>query len=713
MNALVRATTGRRTAWIVALVGLVLAMGVTFGLGEAERNPSPTDSLPAGSDSTLGVELQQQLPEDDEAAAIVLFTADDGIEALLPELEQALADAREAIGGTEPQGQQGGEQGQPGGEQGQPGGGQGGPPAGLQPSEDGTAALGVLTVPSATASETAQSVGDLREALRASVPDGVEVQVTGPAAIEADLAGVFQGANTTLLMVTALVVAFLLIVTYRSPVLWLVPLVVVGVADRLAAVLATQLLAAFGVPWDESTIGILSVLVFGAGTNYALLIISRYRDELRAREDRHEAMAIALRRASEAVLNTATTVVVGVLMLLLSVVPATRGLGLATAVGVVTAAVFVLLVLPPALVVFGRWIFWPKVPRVGEAALTESRTIWTRIGDRVAARPGAFIVGTFVFLALAAIGLTQVRLGLSTEEQFLDRPEAITAAERVAESFPAGSADPTVVVIGSEDEQTVGEVLAAVEEVEGVDTVTPSGAGGGVTQLNVILSDTAGSEGAVTAIQDIRSAVSDVPDVHVTGSEAQAIDADDGAARDRLVIMPLVLGLVLLALVGLLRSLLAPAILVGTVVASFAASMGLSWWLFTGVLGFSALDSSVPLLSFLFLVALGVDYNVFLITRTVEETKEHGTRRGVLRALSATGGVITSAGILLAAVFAVLGVLPLVVLAQVGTVICLGVLLDTLLVRTVLVPAIVLKLGDTFWWPRKVRPVEAAAPVEG
>src|SRR5690606_12991467 len=227
--------------------------------------------------------------------------------------------------------------------------------------------------------------------------------------------------------------------------------------------------------------------------NSALLSISGDRDGRRAREDRHEAMAMALHRASEAVLNTASTVVVGVLMLLLSVVPATRGLGLASAVGVVTAAVFVLLVLPPSLVVFGRWIFWPKVPRVGEAALTESRTVWTRIGDRVAARPGAFIVGTPVFLALGAVGVTQTQLGLSTEEQFLDRPEAITAAERVAESFPAGSADPTVVVIGSEDEQVVGEVIEAVQDVGGVEAVTPNAAGGGVTQLDVILSEAAGS----------------------------------------------------------------------------------------------------------------------------------------------------------------------------------------------------------------------------
>ncbi len=272
------------------------------------------------------------------------------------------------------------------------------------------------------------------------------MQVTGPAAVQADLAAVFEGANTRLLLATASVVAVLLILTYRSPILWLVPLLVVGIADQLATVLATHVLTATGTPWDESTLGILSVLVFGAGTDYALLLISRYRDELRAEPDRYAAMRRALRRTGEAVLVSATTVVLALLTLLLSAFPSTRGLGLASAVGIVVAAGFALIVLPSVLVLFGRWVFWPLVPRVGQTSLTDSRSFWRRIGDRVAARPAAFVVATCLVLAALAAGVTQIRTGLSTSDQFLRKPEAIAASERLAQSFPAGSADPLVVV---------------------------------------------------------------------------------------------------------------------------------------------------------------------------------------------------------------------------------------------------------------------------
>lgn len=683
VDGLVGLITGRRTAWLVVVVGVLLAMVAIGVVGEAERDPQPTDTLAAGYDSTRGVDLQQQLPSEDTAAAVVLFTADDAIGPQLPALEAL-------VGGIDT--------------------GVPGPPAFVQPAEDGTAALSVLNVPAETATEVAQSVTDLRTQLREGAPDGVEAQVTGPAAIRADLTEVFAGANTTLLIFTASVVAVLLLITYRSPFLWLIPLAVVALADRAAALLATQVLAAFGVPWDESTIGILSVLVFGAGTNYALLLISRYRDELRVREDRFAAMNIALRRAAEAVFASAATVVVGVLTLLLSVFPSTRGLGLASAVGILVAASFVLLVLPAALVLFGRWIFWPKVPRVGEQALVDKRTGWRRIGDAVARRPVAFIAGTLALLTAMALGLTQFSLGLAADEQFLDEPEAITAATRLAESFPAGSSDPAVVVTATEDEQVVAGLVADLEALDEVLTVSVSAQGGGVTQVDAVLDAEPGSDQAREAVTQVRQVAAEVPQTYVTGSEAQGLDELDGNSRDRLVILPLILVLVLVALMGLLRSVVAPVLLVASVIASFAAALGVSWWLFTGVLGFSGIDPTVPLLSFLFLVALGVDYNIFLITRTLEESRTAGTREGVLRALSATGGVITSAGILLAAVFAVLGVLPLVVLAQVGAVICIGVLLDTLLVRTVLVPALVLTLGDRFWWPRRVGPGTAPGP---
>jgi putative drug exporter of the RND superfamily len=675
-SPLVRLVTGRRTAWAVALLALLLAGLVITGVGEAERASTSTDNLPRDADSTLAVQLQDELPDEDTSTAVVLWTAegdgtlDQGFVAGLPD---ALAAVRADLGLPE-----------------------GGPPP--QPSEDGTAAVAVLPVPQASATDNAALVGDLRGALRGDVPEGVTVQVTGPAAVEADLAAVFDGANSTLLLTTAGVVALLLLLTYRSPLLWLVPLTVVGVADRLSAVLATQVLAAFEIAWDESTVGILSVLVFGAGTDYALLLISRYRDELRSTEDRFAAMAQALRRTAEAVLSSATTVVLGLLTLLLSLIPTTRGLGLACAVGVVVAAAFVLVVLPAALVVFGRWIFWPKVPRVGQAPLVESRSLWRRVGDRVAARPVTFLLVSAVLLGGLMSGVPRIETGLSASDQFLDTPEAITAAERLAESFPAGSSDPVQVLTRGDADA----VLDAVRDLEGVVSAEETRSGGGLAQVDVVVDAAPGSEASRDAVLAIRDAVDPLPSTYVGGTEAQAIDAGDAAARDRWVIFPLILLLVLLALGLLLRSVVAPLLLVATVVVTYVASLGLSWWLFTGVFGFAALDVGVPLLAFLFLVALGVDYNIFLVTRAREEARRHGPRAGMLRALTATGGVITSAGILLAAVFAVLGVLPLVVLAQLGVVICVGVLLDTLLVRTVVVPALGVVLGERFWWPRRV-----------
>jgi RND superfamily putative drug exporter len=647
----------------VVIIALLASGALIGGLGEAERTPGVSDNLPDGYDSTTVAELSQELPSGEGSVALALFTADEGQldQAFLAELGQEY-DA-------------------------------------IQPSEDGTAVIAVIPVDATGATEIADRVAELREQLDEQVPEGVTAQLTGPAAIQADLAGVFDGADITLLLATAAVVAVLLIITYRSPFLWLVPLIVVGIADRLAAVLATHGLAATGVVWDESTVGILSVLVFGAGTDYALLLISRYRDELRSHENRYVAMRTAVRGTVEPVLASSTTVVLGLLTLLLSVIPTTRGLGLACAIGVVVAATFALVVLPCALVLFGRWVFWPLVPRVGQPALVESRTsLWRRLGERVAARPAIFASAAVLVVASLALGLTQVEQGLSESEQFLDTPESIVAADRIAESYPAGSVDPTVVLTRADPQ----EVAATVEDVEGVASVRPGAEGDGLAQLDVVLDARAGSDQAATAVEDLRSALASYDDTWVGGSEAEALDADAAAQRDRWVLIPLILGLVLLGLGLLLRSVAAPLLLVATVVGTYFGALGASWWIYTGVFGFEAMDVGVPLLAFLFLVALGVDYNIFLVTRALEEARGHGVREGMLRGLTATGGVITSAGILLAAVFAVLGVLPLVVLAQLGIVIFVGVLLDTLLVRTVLVPALTWLLGEKFWWPRKV-----------
>ena len=408
----------------------------------------------------------------------------------------------------------------------------------------------------------------------------------------------------------------------------------------------------------------------------------------------------ALSATSEAVLTSSTTVVLGLLTLLLSVFPTTRALGLACAVGIVVAATAVLVVLPCALVLVGRWVFWPLVPRLGQPTLVNSRSLWQRVGNIVDRRPGTAIVVCSVILGGLALGLTQVQTGLSEADQFLDKPEAILAGERLAESFPAGFSDPTIVVT----RQNVGTLRDTLEAVPGVEATRPGPAAGGLAQIDVVLEADPGSDEAQYTVERIRDAVADVDATYVGGTEVTQIDEAAVSARDQLIIIPIILAVVIVALVLFLRSLVAPVILVASVVATYLASLGASWWIFTQVFGFERLDVGVPLLAFLFLVALGVDYNIFLVTRAAEEAREHGPRRGMLRGLAATGGVITSAGILLAAVFAVLGVLPLVVLAQLGVIICIGVLLDTLLVRTVLIPAIAVQLGDHFWWPRHVGP---------
>jgi RND superfamily putative drug exporter len=669
MAQVAKRITARWWAGTIAVIA-ILAAGVVIGfVGEADRSPGATDALAEGSDSAAAVQLRERLPKADGSTAIVLFSRDgtpfsEADTGLVQERARSLPGASGAPAVT---------------------------------SEDGTAAIVVVPVAVNDNAGIADAVAGIRAAAKADLPQGLTAQVTGPAAVQADLSGVFEGANTRLLIATASVVAFLLVITYRSPILWLIPLTVIGVADRLAAVLATHVLELTGTTWDESTIGILSVLVFGAGTDYALLLISRYRDELRRFHDRRDAMAKALARTTEAVLSSAVTVVLGVLTLLLSAFPATRGLGLASAVGIVVAAFFALVVLPAALVVFGRWVFWPKVPHEGEAALADTRSLWRRIGDFVAKRPRTVAGVSLVVLLGLATAISGITTGLSTSDQFLQKPEAIAASERLAESFPAGAADPAIVVTTADGDT----VLESVTSSSGVESARVTNEGGGVTQIDAVLRGEPASAEARQAVETLRSDLSAVGNTHVTGTEAIALDAAQASARDRALIFPLILGLVLVALMLLLRSVVAPIILVSTVVVTYLTSLGVSWLLFTRLLDFERLDDTAPLYAFVFLVALGVDYNIFLVSRAWEETRAHGTRQGMLRALAATGGVITSAGILLAAVFAVLGVLPLVVLAQVGVIICVGVLLDTLVVRTLVVPAIALVLGDRFWWPRK------------
>lgn len=673
---MIRFVTAARTSWVVLLLALAAAAAL-FALGSgSEGSTAPPSGLPDSAESVRADAAAERIAGEQTTSALMVVEADDG--ALTDSQLASLADARagleEAAAAALP------------------------PPA---VSDDGRVAL--LVVP-LEAEEDVDARAERADELRATVTDAVDdarVYLTGAEGFEVDVAAVFDGADVRLLLVTVVVVAVLLLITYRSPWLWLVPLAVIGLADALAGIVARRVAGAVGYELDASVTGILSVLVFGAGTNYALLLIARYRDELRHADDRRDAMAAALRGAGPAVIASGSTVALSLLTLLVAELSGNRALGLACAIGVVVAMVFALLVLPAALLLFGRALFWPYVPRVGSADTAE-RSPWVRLGRAVRRRPVVVALAGALVLVAAASGMLTVRTGLAQSDQFVREPEAVAGQQVLEEAFPAGSGSPAVVVAPAED----GEAVAAeLERLDGVESVAPGESADGESRIQVVLEDEGESAAALATVQRMREAVDDVGagDALVGGADARALDLRAATAADQALVIPIILALVLLVLVVLLRALVAPVLLLLTVVASFFASVGASWYLFESVFGFPALDDNVLLLSFLFLVALGVDYNIFLVTRAREEAARHGTREGMVRALAATGGVITSAGVLLAAVFAVLGVLPLITLTQIGIIVCVGVLLDTLLVRTVVVPALAFLTGDGFWWPRRLR----------
>ncbi|MEV4198765.1 MMPL family transporter [Micromonospora globbae] len=667
------AVTGRWSAWLVLLVALALSGAVVSLGGEARTSNDPTGALPASTESVEAAALARQLPGGRVNPALVVYSRDGapldaGDEAAIGAHVRAFAPV--ATGPISP-------------------------PV-LSP--DRSAALLAVPLPAdASPDEVTDAVDRLRDAAREGLPSGLTAQVSGGAGFRADVASSFDGANLTLLLVTVAVVAGLLIVTYRSPWLWLVPLAVVGAADVTANGLIAVLSRAVDLPIDPSTTGIVDVLVFGAGTNYALLLIARYREELRRRPDRREALRRALTSAGPAVAASATTVVLSLLTLTVAVLRNDRAIGVAGAVGITTAALYGLVVLPAALAVCGRGLFWPFVPRPGQPEPTRAGG-WAKVGAVVARRPRTVLAGVLILLVVLSNGLAGARLGLSKTEQFRVQAESIDGLRTLSRHFPAGAADPTVVVGRAAAEEPL---LSAITGTPGVASARPSGRTADLVGVDVVLAAEPDSAASYDTIRELRDRVHAVPgaDARVGGTVAANLDTRDAAVRDLRVVVPLILAVVLLVLTVLLRSLVAPLLLVATVVGTFFAALGASVLLFTHVLGYPALDTSVPLLSLLFLVALGVDYNIFLAARAREEAAGAGTRQGILTSLAVTGGVITSAGVLLAAVFAVLGVLPLVTLTEIGIIVGLGVLLDTLLVRTLLVPAIVLLLGRWFWWP--------------
>lgn len=669
--------TSRRGAWISIAIA-VLAFVALFGMFARAQAPGGNEAAPPASESAQVQALLDEFPGNSEQVALVVVTRDDG--ATLNETDKA------AIAGLAPvlRSHTGHEASRP------------------IVSDDGKAAVvqATLTVTDDTG-ENAERVKALRAVIAAHSLPGLTAQVTGGPAFGADITSAFDGADVTLLLVTIGIVALLLILTYRSPVLWLLPLAVIAVAEQIAGKVTAAAGTALELQFDT---GIISVLVFGAGTNYALLLISRYREELHGTEDHRGALARAWRKTVPAILASNLTVVLALATLTFAVIPGTRGLGIAAAIGLLVALAAVLLVLPPVLAVCGRRVFWPFVPRPGQAA--NHGRVWGAIAQQVVRRPLRALAAGSALLAIMAVGLIGTSVGLTQVEKFRVASESAAGLTTLGEHFPAGQAQPLLVVAHSDKAEAVA---AAAEGVPGVLRVVPTGEatidGTALTTVMVTGKPAPGTDASLRLVDELRAAVHDVSGAHarVGGPTATDADARAGSQHDLLLIAPLVLAVSFIVLVLLLRSLVAPVILLAVNLLSAVAAIGAGAWLSRVLFDQPALDLPVPILAFLFLVALGIDYTIFLVHRAKHETLEHGTKQGMARAVASTGGVITSAGIVLAAVFAALGVLPLVALGQLGLIVGLGVLVDTLVVRTIIVPALFSLLGDRIWWPGNPR----------
>ncbi|MEE6139966.1 MMPL family transporter [Mycobacterium sp. 050128] len=667
-----------RGSWRIGLATVLLGVGFIVLIGANASGGQAPLSLPSDSDSAKLDSVARQFPGGDQVPLLLVVNRADGARLDSAEVTatQAARDRMQRVVAPFAT-------------------------ANMQPpmvSADGKAAIGVVPIRADLSGMVLnEGVAALRAAADAGLPADLRAHVTGGPAFGADIANAFTNANVTLLAVTASVVALLLIATYRSPVLWLAPLLVIGFADRVAAALGTAVASLTGLSFDGATSGITSVLVFGAGTNYALLLISRYRQEVRSHADHRDALQLAVRRAGPAIVASNATVVLALLTLLFASTPSTRSLGALAACGLVIAAMSVLVVLPPLLALCGRRLFWPLVPEPDGAATLDSG-LWRRVAIEVARRPAVVATVSIAVLAALACGLLGTRIGLSQTEQFRVQADSVSGYDVVAAHFPAGMANPTLVAAPSAQ---APQVRAAIVATPGVVSVADAGQSTtGLTKWSVVTSAAPSSDQAFTTIAALRNSTKSAsPGALVGGPDAQALDVRDAAVHDRLTLIPAILAVILIVLFVLLRSALAPPNLLSATILGALAALGLGGWTSLHVFGFPALDNSTPLFAFLFLAALGVDYTIFLVTRAREEAARHGARDGMIRAVSATGGVITSAGIVLAAVFCVLGVLPLIVMTQLGIIVGLGILLDTFVVRTLVIPALFALIGDRIWWP--------------
>ncbi|MFD6228733.1 MMPL family transporter [Streptomyces sp. NPDC060232] len=682
----------RWARWIVPLALLLVWLGIggTLGpyagkLGEVATNDQAA-FLPRSAESTKVIEARKAFEGAQSVPAIVVWTAD-GARVTAAQQEAA---AR-AVAGLA---------GRPGIT---------GPPSPAVVSADGLAVQAVVPLAPDLGEELPAVLDEVRQAAQ-RVP-GTSVGIAGPAATQADLSDAFAGIDGLLVGVALGAVLLILLLVYRSVLLPLVIIISAVFALGLACAVVYALADRGLVRVDGQVQGILSILVIGASTDYALLVAARFREELAARGDRADAALAAVRRSAGAVTASAATVALGLLALLASDLTNNRALGPVGAIGIVCAVLSSLTFLPAVLFLLGRTAYWPAVPGPADAA-GEGHGVWRRIAALIDRSPRRVWVSTSVLLVvLAGFSPALSSKGVPLDEIFVNDAPSVGAQQTLARHFPGGSGNPAVVIANAD---RTAQVRAAAEGTDGVAAVVPVTAGGGPpggpgaplvvdgrVRLDATLEAAADSDAAKRTVERLRERVHAVPgaDALVGGYTAQQFDTQQTSARDRTVIVPIVLGIILLILIALLRSVLVPVLLVATVALNFLATLGVSALVFGNLLGFSGTDASVPLYGFVFLVALGVDYNIFLMSRVREETVRSGTREGVLRGLVTTGGVITSAGVVLAATFAALMVIPLAFLVQIAFIVAFGVLLDTLVVRSLLVPALIVDIGPRAWWP--------------
>jgi RND superfamily putative drug exporter len=681
MDRFARIVAGRWTKLAVlgAWLAVLAALGQQIGALESKEKNEPVSFLPGDAESVAVLEASKQFRLGEGTYAVPVFARESGLTAAD---RAAVMMAREEINAA--------------------------PPEGVRPvaepgySADGRAALLVVPIVAGGEEEILiDAVESVSETVQETSPPGLTTKVTGPGGYSADASKVFEGINSRLLLATTLLVFVLLVLIYRSPIFWILPLASVFLAEGLVRGLAS-LLADVGVVVNGQTAGILLVLVFGAGTDYALLLTARYREELVTHEDRHEAMAIAVRKAGPAIVASAATVVAALLCLSFASVNSTAGLGPIGAMGVAVAALAMLTVLPALLLLGGRRAFWPFIPHFGAAPAEERRGRWWRLGGWLERRHRPVWIVTALALGVVALGSLSLDDNLTTAQAFRGGVESVEGQELLERSFPAGASAPVEILVT--DPTKVDAVKAAADRSTLAVDVGPAERAAPGALFTVTLTQDPFSKAGFAQIDPLREQLRAVAgdDVLVGGPSAEEHDLRRAAERDTTLLVPIVLLVVFLILALLLRAVAGPVMLMATVVLSFFAALGLSLLLFSVVADFPGEDPSYPLFAFIFLVALGVDYNIFLMARVREEALVSPTNQAMLKGLAVTGGVITSAGVVLAGTFSVLAVLPLVALTQIGITVALGVLLDAIIVRSILVPALTFDLGERTWWPSKL-----------